>query len=79
MVRGARLLGLSLGCLWVGALAVADAAMPEEQLLEFLGTWSDEESADDWLEFLGDAPDPEREPPADDAGDALGVDDEARR
>jgi hypothetical protein len=48
-----RILACLCGCLLGGATFAADSAPPDDALLEFLGSWSGEDTEGDWLDFLG--------------------------
>jgi hypothetical protein len=47
---------LSCGGLLAAAGHAADEVPPDEALLEFLGSWSGEDGADDWFDFLESLP-----------------------
>ncbi len=74
----ARPLAFTVGCLLASAGAAEGEPPPDEDLLEFLGSWSGEEADAELFEFLATLPEAQGEPPLSGTEDERTTDNEPR-
>ncbi len=74
MTHGTRILAILFGSLVAAAGVARDQPPPEAGLLEFLGSWSGDESDADFFDFLASLPDVDSEAAAGGADDEQAAD-----